>query len=136
MVTPAVDGIDLFKIAGRSISGWVPSFKRLLFLPTVYLARVTTLCQGLWPKCLLLIESEILRLRLRVSPEVVSFYMSTESKWPETLYVSSATAFASWYISLASDQSVRMSTVKPCIVCTIFSRSRLKRLSEDSSSRT
>lgn len=27
MVTPAVDGIDLFKIAGRSISGWVPSFK-------------------------------------------------------------------------------------------------------------
>lgn len=27
MVTPAVDGIDLFKIAGRSISGWMPSFK-------------------------------------------------------------------------------------------------------------
>ncbi len=27
MVTPAVDGIDLFKIAGRSISGWIPSFK-------------------------------------------------------------------------------------------------------------
>ncbi|WP_201375387.1 hypothetical protein [Ktedonobacter robiniae] len=27
MVTLAVDGIDLFKIAGRSISGWVPSFK-------------------------------------------------------------------------------------------------------------
>ena len=27
MVAPAVDGIDLFKIAGRSISGWVPSFK-------------------------------------------------------------------------------------------------------------
>jgi hypothetical protein len=27
MVTPAVEGIDLFKIAGRSISGWVPSFK-------------------------------------------------------------------------------------------------------------
>ena len=23
MVTPAVDGIDLFKIAGRSISGWI-----------------------------------------------------------------------------------------------------------------
>lgn len=27
MVTPAVEGIDLFKIAGRSISGWVPSLK-------------------------------------------------------------------------------------------------------------
>ena len=27
MVAPAVDGIDLFKIAGRSISGWLPSFK-------------------------------------------------------------------------------------------------------------
>jgi hypothetical protein len=27
MVTPAVDGIDLFKIAGRSISGWIPSDK-------------------------------------------------------------------------------------------------------------
>ena len=27
MVTPAVDGIDLFKIANRSISGWIPSFK-------------------------------------------------------------------------------------------------------------
>jgi len=23
MVAPAVDGIDLFKIAGRSISGWI-----------------------------------------------------------------------------------------------------------------
>jgi len=27
VVAPAVEGIDLFKIAGRSISGWVPSFK-------------------------------------------------------------------------------------------------------------
>ncbi len=27
MVAPSVDGIDLFKIAGRSISGWIPSFK-------------------------------------------------------------------------------------------------------------
>src|SRR5262247_4231444 len=27
MVVPAIDGIDLFKIAGRSISGWIPSFK-------------------------------------------------------------------------------------------------------------
>src|SRR2546429_635329 len=27
MVTPAVEGIDLFKIAGRSISGWMPSLK-------------------------------------------------------------------------------------------------------------
>src|SRR5713226_31169 len=27
MVAPAVEGIDLFKIAGRSISGWVPSLK-------------------------------------------------------------------------------------------------------------
>ena len=27
MVTPAVEGIDLFKIADRSISGWITSFK-------------------------------------------------------------------------------------------------------------
>lgn len=27
MVAPAVEGIDLFKIAGSSISGWIPSFK-------------------------------------------------------------------------------------------------------------
>ena len=27
MVTPAVEGIDLFKIADRSISEWIPSFK-------------------------------------------------------------------------------------------------------------
>ena len=27
MVAPASEGIDLFKIAGRSISGWVPSLK-------------------------------------------------------------------------------------------------------------
>jgi len=27
MVVPSVDGIVLFKIAGRSISGWIPSFK-------------------------------------------------------------------------------------------------------------
>lgn len=27
MVAPAVDGIDLFKIANRSISGWIPSLK-------------------------------------------------------------------------------------------------------------
>jgi hypothetical protein len=27
MVAPAVEGIDLFKIAGRSISDWIPSFK-------------------------------------------------------------------------------------------------------------
>lgn len=27
MATPAVEGIDLFKIAGRSISGWIPSRK-------------------------------------------------------------------------------------------------------------
>ena len=27
MVAPAVEGIDLFKIAGRSTSGWVPSLK-------------------------------------------------------------------------------------------------------------
>src|SRR5262249_60725603 len=25
MVTPAIEGIDLFKIAGRSIAGWIPS---------------------------------------------------------------------------------------------------------------
>ena len=27
MAAPEVQGIDLFKIAGRSISGWVPSYK-------------------------------------------------------------------------------------------------------------
>ncbi len=27
MVALAVEGIDLFKIAGRSISGWIPSLK-------------------------------------------------------------------------------------------------------------
>jgi hypothetical protein len=27
MVAPQVQGIDLFKIAGRSISGWIPSLK-------------------------------------------------------------------------------------------------------------
>ena len=27
MVAPAVEGIDLFNIAGRSISGWIPSLK-------------------------------------------------------------------------------------------------------------
>src|SRR5215469_3234715 len=27
MVAPEVEGIDLFKIAGRSISGWIPSLK-------------------------------------------------------------------------------------------------------------
>ena len=85
-------GDDMLALA--HIARWSRAGKgRLLFLPTVYLTRVTTLCQGLWPKCLLLIESEILRLRLSVSPKVVSFYMSTENKWPETLYVSSATAF-------------------------------------------
>jgi len=33
MVAPAVEGIDLFKIAGRSISGWVPSFKMGMTAP-------------------------------------------------------------------------------------------------------
>ena len=27
MVAPAIEGVDLFKIAGRSISGWIPSLK-------------------------------------------------------------------------------------------------------------
>jgi hypothetical protein len=27
MVAPAVEGLDLFKIAGRSISGWIKSLK-------------------------------------------------------------------------------------------------------------
>jgi hypothetical protein len=27
MIAPASEGIDLFKIAGRSISGWIPSYK-------------------------------------------------------------------------------------------------------------
>jgi len=26
-VAPAVEGFDLFKVAGRSISGWIPSLK-------------------------------------------------------------------------------------------------------------
>ena len=34
MVAPAVEGIDLFKIAGRSISGWIPSFKTGMPSPT------------------------------------------------------------------------------------------------------
>jgi len=33
MVAPAVDGIDLFKIAGRSISGWIPSLKTTTVFP-------------------------------------------------------------------------------------------------------
>ena len=33
MVAPAVDGIDLFKIAGRSISGWIPSLKTETVFP-------------------------------------------------------------------------------------------------------
>jgi hypothetical protein len=46
MVTPAVDGIDLFKIAGRSISGWIPSFKAGTASPTrqpfcIYSQRVS-----------------------------------------------------------------------------------------------
>lgn len=28
MVAPAVEGIELFKVAGRSVSGWVLSFYR------------------------------------------------------------------------------------------------------------
>src|SRR5579885_765426 len=33
MGTPAIDGIDLFKIAGRSISGWIPSYKTGMTAP-------------------------------------------------------------------------------------------------------
>ena len=33
MVAPAIAGIDLFKIAGRSISGWVPSCKMSTVAP-------------------------------------------------------------------------------------------------------
>lgn len=33
MVAPAVDGIDPFKIAGRSISGWIPSLKTDTIFP-------------------------------------------------------------------------------------------------------
>ena len=57
MVTPAVDGIDLFKIAGRSISGWIPSFK-----------AGTTIRQ---PFCSQL--EERLLLWLEYSPLVVSY---------------------------------------------------------------
>jgi hypothetical protein len=27
MVAPAIEGFDLFKVAGRSTSGWIPSLK-------------------------------------------------------------------------------------------------------------
>ncbi len=59
MVTPAVDGIDLFKIAGRSISGWIPSFK---------MGAVSPLRQ---PFCRQL--EERLLMWLEYHPQVVSY---------------------------------------------------------------
>src|SRR5436853_6539826 len=59
MVTPAVDGIDLFKIAGRSISGWIPSFKAGAASPTRQ------------PFCSQL--EERLLLWLEYNPQVVSY---------------------------------------------------------------
>ncbi len=59
MVTPAVDGIDLFKIASRSISGWIPSLKT----DTVFPLRQ--------PFCSQL--EERLLLWLEYNPQVVSY---------------------------------------------------------------
>lgn len=59
MVAPAVEGIDLFKIAGRSISGWIPSFK---------MGAVAPIRQ---PFCSQLEERLILWLEYH--PEVVSY---------------------------------------------------------------
>jgi hypothetical protein len=59
MVAPAVDGIDLFKIAGRSMSGWIPSFKT---------GTVSPLRQ---PFCSQL--EERLLLWLEYHPQVVSY---------------------------------------------------------------
>ncbi len=59
MVAPAVEGIDLFKIAGRSISGWIPSFK---------MGAVAPVRQ---PFCSQL--EERLLLWLEYHPEVVSY---------------------------------------------------------------
>jgi hypothetical protein len=59
MVTPAVDGIDLFKIAGRSISGWIPSLKTDAVFPLRQ------------PFCSQL--EERLLLWLEYNPQVVSY---------------------------------------------------------------
>ena len=64
MVTPAVDGIDLFKIANRSISGWIPSLKT----DTVFPLRQ--------PFCSQL--EERLLLWLEYNPQVVSYALSGE----------------------------------------------------------
>ena len=69
MVAPAVEGIDLFKIAGRSISGWIPSLKT----GTASLARQ--------PFCSQL--EERLLLWLEYHPQVASYARSdiTEQRW-------------------------------------------------------
>ncbi len=59
MVAPAVEGIDLFKIAGRSISGWIPSLKP------------GTASHVRQPFCSQL--EERLRLWLEYNPQVVSY---------------------------------------------------------------
>src|SRR5262249_2252439 len=59
MVAPAVDGIDLLKIAGRSISGWIPSFK-------------TGTASPLRPPCCSQLEEQLL-LWLEYHPQVVRY---------------------------------------------------------------
>ncbi len=59
MVAPAVEGIALFKIANRSISGWVPSFKMGAVTPVKH------------PFCSQL--EERLLLWLDYHPQVVSY---------------------------------------------------------------
>src|SRR5713101_7618605 len=57
MVTPAVDGIDLFKIAGRSISGWIPSLKTGITVRQPFCSQL----------------EERLLLWLEYNPQVVSY---------------------------------------------------------------
>jgi hypothetical protein len=59
MVTPAVDGIDLLKIAGRSSSGWIPSLKA----DTVFPLRQPFCSQ----------REERLLLWLKYNPQLVSY---------------------------------------------------------------
>ncbi len=59
MVVPAVEGIDLFKIAGRSISGWIPSLK-------------TGTASHIWQPFCSQLEERLL-LWLEYHPQVVSY---------------------------------------------------------------
>jgi hypothetical protein len=67
MVAPAVEGIDLFKIAGRSISGWIPSLK------TGSASHVRQ------PFCSQL--EERLLLWLEYHPQVISYERSLHAIW-------------------------------------------------------